>query len=73
MVGDLLVLTPLDEDELDTSSQGLASLWFCSRSADLKERRPAIWKRVDFDGFITCDKPLPEPPQNDPSIRERDG
>lgn len=70
-VGDLLVLTPLDEGELDGSPQGLASLWFCTRSANMNEGRPAIWKRVQFDGFATCAiAPLPKPPQNQPPIRE---
>jgi hypothetical protein len=69
--GDLLVLTPLGEAELDGSPQGLASLWFCTRSANLGESRPAIWKRVQFDGFSNCQMPdLPKPPQNSPPIRE---
>jgi hypothetical protein len=70
-VGDLLVISPLREDEFDGSPQGLASLWFCSKSANLKEQQPAIWKRVDFDGFSMCQMPdLPKPPQDDSPIRE---
>ena len=63
--------TPLGEGEIDGSPQGLASLWFCTRSANLGESRPAIWKRVQFDGFSNCQMPdLPKPPQNSPPIRE---
>jgi hypothetical protein len=71
VVGDLLVLTRLEEGQPDGSPQGLASLWLCTRSADPQEQRPAIWKRVKLDGFAECQMPpLPEPPQNDPPIRE---
>jgi hypothetical protein len=70
-VGDLLVLSPLAEGDFDHSPQGLASLWFCSRSSNLQEQQPAVWKRVDFDGFSSCQMPdLPKPPQDDPPIRE---
>jgi len=69
-VGDILVLSPLKEDERDGSAQGLATLWFCTKSADLNEQQPAIWKRIDFDGFSNCSVPvLPKPPEDDP-IRE---
>lgn len=70
-VGDLLVLTPLTEGQLEGSTQGLASLWFCTKSANVGEARPAIWKRVQFDGFSNCQMPdLPKPPQDQPPIRE---
>jgi hypothetical protein len=67
--GDLLVLTPLDRNEPDRSDQGEASLWFCTRSSigDGPEV-PAIWKRVQFDGFAMCDQPVPKPPQNLPRL-----
>jgi hypothetical protein len=72
IAGDLLVISPLmSEDEFDHSKQGMASLWFCTKSANLKEQQPAIWKRVDFDGFSMCQMPiLPRPPQDDPPIQE---
>jgi hypothetical protein len=70
-VGDLLVLSPLREDEFDHSPQGQAHLWFCTKSENLNEQQPAVWKRVDFDGFATCQMhDLPEPPQDDPPIEE---
>jgi len=68
-VGDLLVLSPMRENEFDDSPQGRASLWFCTKSEDLNEQQPAVWKQVDFDGFSTCQmSDLPEPPQDDPPI-----
>jgi hypothetical protein len=69
--GDLLVLTPLDEDTLDTHPQGRASLWFCTRSSNVKEKQPAIWKRVQFDGFSNCQEPdLPKTPPTHMPVRE---
>jgi hypothetical protein len=65
-VGDLWVLTPLDEGEPDGSPQGRASLWFCTRAAD--QERPAVWARVQFDGVATCADPLPDPPQDHPVL-----
>lgn len=68
--GDLLVITPLKEGELDVSPQGLASLWFCIRSQHIGEARPAVWARVQFDGVATCETTvLPDPPQNRPTLR----
>jgi hypothetical protein len=69
--GDLLVITPLREGQLDGSPQGLASLWFCTKSSNMPEQRPAVWKRVQFDFFATCEIPvLPKPPQDHPPLRE---
>jgi hypothetical protein len=65
--GDLVVLTTLAEGETDTSAQGLASLWFCTKGSD--RERVAVWRRVDFDGIATCEQPVPAPPQNDPELR----
>ena len=68
--GDLMVLTPLKEGERDNSPQGLAQLWFCTKSQDTNEQIPAIWKRVQFDGFAECKIPvIAEPPQNAPPLR----
>ena len=64
--GDLLVLTRLDKGEPDPSKQGLASLWFCTESAD--GERPAVWARVQFDGVASCDAPIPDPPQGRPRL-----
>jgi hypothetical protein len=67
-VGDILVMTPLRERELDPSQQGLASVWFCIK-AQFGER-PAVWARVQFDGVATCrDGPVQEPPQTRPTLR----
>ena len=69
LAGDLLVITPLEPDERDTSPQGVASLWFCTKSSDEKEQQPAIWARVQFDGIATCKTPpVPKPPQNKPVL-----
>ena len=69
--GDLLVMTSLGEGMRDGSPQGLASLWFCTKSANLKEQQPAVWKMVELAGYATCQMPnLPDPPQNDPPVRE---
>jgi hypothetical protein len=65
--GDLLVLSRLKEGELDPSAQGLASLWFCTKSGS--EERPAIWARVQFDGIATCEAPVPDPPQTHPRLK----
>jgi hypothetical protein len=66
--GDLLVLSPLKEGEPDPSAQGLASLWFCTKSGTTAER-PAIWARVQFDGIATCRARVPTPPQNLPTLK----
>ena len=64
--GDLLVLTRLKAGERDSSPQGLASLWFCTKASE--GERPAIWARVQFDGIATCQAPIPTPPQNRPTL-----
>jgi hypothetical protein len=66
-VGDLLVLSNLKEGESDPSAQGLASLWFCTKSGN--QERPAIWARVQFDGIATCDAPVPDPLQTHPRLK----
>jgi len=69
--GDLLVITPLKEGQRDSTPQGQAQLWFCTKSADLNEQRPAIWKRVLFEGFAECNMPvIVNPPQNAPPLRQ---
>jgi hypothetical protein len=65
--GDLLVLTPLADGESDVSTQGLASLWFCTKSSE--GERPAVWARVQFDGVANCAKPVPDPPQARPVLQ----
>ena len=70
-VGDLLVITPLKEDQHDASPQGLASLWFCIKAQDVAEQRPAVWARVQFDGIATCKiTAVADPPQNRPELRQ---
>jgi hypothetical protein len=66
-VGDLLVLTRLAEGERDPSAQGMASLWFCIKAADGEQH--AVWARVQFDGVASCGKPIPDPPQNHPTLQ----
>lgn len=65
-VGDLLVLTPLAEGEDDSSTQGMASVWFCIKEG--QGELPATWARVQFDGIATCEAPVPPPPQNRPRL-----
>jgi hypothetical protein len=65
--GDLLVITPLKEGQIDTNPQGVAQLWFCIRSK-AKEHN-ATWARVSFDGIATCANAVPTPPQNRPTLR----
>jgi hypothetical protein len=59
-VGDLFVQTPLQEGEHDHSDQGVASLWFCTKAG--RGERPAVWKRVLFEGTGSCESPVPLPP-----------
>lgn len=66
--GDLLVMTELQEGDIDGSPQGLVSLWFCTKSEDLKGGRRAVWKRVQFDNYANCEMTVPKPPQNTPPI-----
>ena len=68
-VGDLYVLTPLHDGEPDPSPQGLASLWFCVKKPE-RDSGPAIWARVRFDGFATCDWRPPNPSQMLPELKE---
>jgi hypothetical protein len=65
--GDLLVITPLKEGEIDGHPQGVATLWFCIKSRT--GERNATWARVSFDGVATCEQPVPLPPQNRPTLR----
>lgn len=67
-VGDVLILTPLAEDEFDSSPNGLASLWVCIKGSWEPERTHAVWARVKFDGVATCEQPVPQPPQDHPSL-----
>lgn len=67
-VGDVLILTPLAEDEYDRSADGLASLWVCIKASGSQEITHAVWARVAFDGIATCERPIPPPPQNHPKL-----
>jgi hypothetical protein len=69
-VGDLIVLSPLDEGERDGSPQGMASLWVCIKANWEPENEPAVWARVQFDGVAVCDHRVAPPPQNRPRLRE---
>ncbi len=65
-VGDILVMTKLDERDRDPEKQGSASVWFCVVSQT--EEHDAIWRRVQFDGVASCDRQVPLPPQNLPEL-----
>jgi len=60
-VGDLIVLTPLEDGAFDPETDGSAMVYVCVKS-DLDES-PAVWLRVQFDGFATCEAPVAPAPQ----------
>lgn len=66
--GDLYVFSPLGEKDRDNSKQGVASLWFCTKSSG-PDGQNAIWARVQFDGIATCKVRPPIPPQNHPDLQ----
>ncbi len=66
-VGDILVITPLQEGKSDSAAQGSASVWFCIKAS--RGELPAVWARVQFDGVATCAKPVPLPPQTHPTLQ----
>ena len=68
-VGDVIVISPLQEDQLDTSNAGLASIWVCTRASFEPEALPAIWIRLKADGKATCEFPTSDPPQDIPTLR----
>ena len=66
-LGDILIVTPVEERKSDPEKLGSASLWFCMKSG--QGERPAIWAHVHFDGFATCKTgPLPKPSQTLPPL-----
>ena len=67
-VGDLVILTPLAEDDYDSSPNGLASLWVCIKGSWAPENTHAVWARVKFDGVASCENPVPKPPQDHPRL-----
>ena len=67
-VGDLIVLTPLKEGEFDPKTDGSVSVWVCVKG-DL-DGKPALWLRVQFDGFATCDVPIAPAAQGHPRLVE---
>jgi hypothetical protein len=68
-VGDLLVLSPLNEGERDPETQGSASVWVCIKANWPPENENAVWARIQFDGIAQCGTPTPLPPQNRPHLR----
>lgn len=67
-VGDVVILTPLAEDEYDATPDGMASVWICIKGSWEREGTNAVWARVAFDGVATCGAPVPVPPQNHPRL-----
>lgn len=60
-VGDMIVISRLDEGEFDPSDTGLGQVWFCTRASNPDQR--ALWCRVAFEGKASCEIPyLKEPP-----------
>jgi hypothetical protein len=68
-VGDILVISPLPEDKFDTSNRGVASLWICTRADYPQEGVPAVWVRLQADGYASCEYPVPVPPENIEPLR----
>ena len=68
-VGDIVILTPLGEEEFDRSPDGVASVWICIKGSWAPEGVNALWARVAFDGVAGCEAPIPEPPQDRPKLR----
>jgi hypothetical protein len=67
-VGDLVVLSPLDEGEFDGSEFGEASVWVCTKGFWEQEGIPPVWKRIQFDGFARCEQPVAKPPGDYPPL-----
>jgi hypothetical protein len=66
-VGDMLVLTELQEGQADPTKDGSASVWFCIKAS--RGEKPAVWACVKFLGVATCEFDLKSPPQDHPSLR----
>lgn len=66
VVGDIVVLTPLSDDDHDPEPQGSVSIWFCIKADE--DGRPALWARLEFDGVATCEQAVPRPPQTHPQL-----
>ena len=66
-VGDIFVMTPLREGQRDSSEPGEASIWFCVKTQ--VETRPAVWVRIQFDGFATCQSGPLRPPKQIPELK----
>jgi hypothetical protein len=67
-VGDVVILTPLAEQDFDKSPNGQASVWICIKASWPPEKINAVWARVAFDGVASCERPVPIPPQNRPPL-----
>jgi len=67
-VGDIFVYSGTFPDEFDDERLGHGSFWLCTRSSDREGH--AVWRRIAFDGFATCDTPmLADPPKDVPELR----
>jgi hypothetical protein len=66
--GDLYVFTKLDENDTDPEKFGSAQLWFCTRGS--QGERHAVWRRVQFDGYETCDAVPSNLPANPPELKQ---
>jgi hypothetical protein len=67
-VGDLLILSPLDENERDPEHLGSAAVWVCTKANWGPENENAVWQRIQFDGFAQCGNITPLPPQDQPNL-----
>ncbi|MCA9859467.1 MAG: hypothetical protein KC438_07080 [Thermomicrobiales bacterium] len=63
-VGDVIVMSPLQEDEPDFTDRGVASIWVCTRASYEPEGLPAVWIRLQAEGMGTCEYPASDPPQD---------
>ncbi|MCA3561805.1 MAG: hypothetical protein IOC82_12330 [Aestuariivirga sp.] len=67
-VGDVLIVTPLSEKDIDPDKPGNVQVFICTRASNA-ETGPAIWSRLRFDGYTTCKSPLPNPVKDIPVLR----
>lgn len=67
-VGDVLIISPLEEGEPDFEPRGVATIWVCTRASYDAEGLPAVWIRLQAEGYASCDYPVPPPPQDIPHL-----
>lgn len=67
-VGDVFILTPVSEKDIDPVTPGSVQVFICTRASS-GEMGPALWSRVRFDGYATCKQPVPGPFKDIPLLK----